>query len=53
MTHSDQLMNPSSDFINSLDKDKKFIKEVFYKKSSDFQKEPYRRKFKIINYFSN
>ena len=53
MTHSDQLMNPSSDFINSLDKDKKFIKEVFYKKSSDFQKEPYRRKFKIINYRLN
>lgn len=53
MTHSDQLMNPSSDFIKSLDKDKKFIKEVFYKKSSDFQKEPYRRKFKIINYRLN
>ena len=50
MTHSDQLMNLSGDFIKSLDKDKKFIKEVFRKKSSDFQKEPYRRKFKIINY---
>ena len=50
MTHCDQLMHPSDDFKNSLIKDNKYIKEAFYKKSSDFPKEPYRRKFKIIGY---
>ena len=49
MTHSDQLMKPSDDFLKSLDNDEKFAKDAFIK-SSDFQKEPYRRKFKIINY---
>jgi phosphoenolpyruvate carboxylase len=49
-THSDQLMKPSEDFLRSLDEDKKFIKEAFFKKNNDFPKEPYRRKFKIINY---
>lgn len=53
MTHSDQLMKPSDDFLKSLDNDEKFAKDAFYKKSSDFQKEPYRRKFKIINYRLN
>ena len=50
MTHSDQLMKPSADFIESLQKDNKFLKEAFYKKSNDFPKEPYRRKFNIISY---
>ena len=50
MTHCDQLMHPSDDFKNSLIKDNKYIEEAFYKKSSDFPKEPYRRKFKIIGY---
>ena len=50
MTHSDQLMKPSADFIESLEKDNKFLKEAFYKKSNDFPKEPYRRKFNIISY---
>ncbi|MDA9181402.1 phosphoenolpyruvate carboxylase [Gammaproteobacteria bacterium] len=50
MTHSDQLMKPSADFIESLEKDHKFLKEAFYKKSNDFPKEPYRRKFNIISY---
>ena len=44
MTHSDQLMNPSNDFLKSLDNDEKFAKDAFYKKSSDFQKEPYQKK---------
>ena len=50
MTHSDQLMKPSAEFIESLEKDKKFLKEAFYKKTNDFPKEPYRRKFNIISY---
>ena len=50
MTHSDQLMKPSADFIESLQKDNKFLKEAFFKKSNDFPKEPYRRKFNIISY---
>ena len=53
MTHSDQLVKPSEDFLKSLESDKKFLKEAFYKKSSDFPKEPYRRKFKIISYRLN
>jgi len=53
MTHSDQLMKPSEDFIKSLEKDKKYLKEAFYKKSNDFPKEPYRRKLKIISYRLN
>ena len=53
MTHSDQLMKPSKDFEQSLEKDNKFLKEAFYKKSSDFPKEPFRRKFKIISYRLN
>ena len=36
-----------------MDNDEKFAKDAFYKKNSDFQKEPYRRKFKIINYRLN
>ena len=50
MTHSDQLMKPSEAFIVSLEKDNRFLKEAFYKKSNDFPKEPYRRKFNIISY---
>ena len=50
MTHSDQLMKPSIDFIESLEKDQKFLKKAFNNKSNDFPKEPYRRKFNIISY---
>jgi len=50
LTHSDQLMKPSKDFIDSLEADNKFLEQAFYKKSSNFPKEPYRRKFSIINF---
>ena len=53
MTHSEQLVNPSEAFLKSLEDDNKYLKEAFYKKSSDFAKEPYRRKFKIISYRLN
>ena len=53
MTHSDQLVRPSKEFLDSLEKDNKFLEQAFYKKSSTFPKEPYRRKFKIISYRLN
>ena len=36
MTHSDQLMKPSDNFIKSLEKDDKFLKAAFHKKTNDF-----------------
>ena len=54
MTHSDQLMKPSDEFLNSLEgDDNKFLEKAFYRKSNTFSKEPYRRKFKIISYRLN
>ena len=53
LTHSDQLTKPSNEFLQSLEEDNKFLEAAFYKKSNQFSKEPYRRKFKIISYRLN
>ena len=38
MTHSDQLMKPSNNFLKSLDNDEKFAKDAFYKKIVIFKR---------------
>ena len=50
MTHSDELVNFSKEFINSLESDKKFISKAFPNNQELYSKESYRRKFKVISY---
>ncbi len=50
MTHSHQLMSQSEEFLKSLEEDSVYLEEAFYKETTNFPKEPYRRKFKIICY---
>ena len=50
LTHSVQLTSPSKEFIESSQRDLKYLEGAFEDSTQDFAKEPYRRKLKIIRY---
>ncbi len=50
LTHSDLLSHPSQKLMDSLERDERFIADVFPGNPERFRHEPYRRKLYIMHY---